>query len=216
LTSYFTVNQILKAIILEFHNGDQKCNNFNASDAYIFVELLIICSRWLMPTGASVVLVLRRRKLERGYYSDFINMSSFMLLCQCPKLVDIFWSQLISHPLKSFQHWFIDYLLVTRIIPISMFSYYWWFLYLIKFALQKKYRKNRAEKNRDLGVKRPRFQPPEQKPKTKECWHYMKGKCHEVVINSIILNPDFFFTLYHDTFMLVLSLFLLFFIILLH
>jgi len=71
--------KILKAIILEFHNGDPKFNNFNASDAYIFGELLIICSRWLMPVGANVVLVLRRRKLERGYYSDFINISSFML-----------------------------------------------------------------------------------------------------------------------------------------
>ena len=115
--------------------------------------------------------------------------------------MNIFWSQLISHPLRSFQHWFINYLLVTRIILSSMFLYYWWFLYLIKFALQKKYRKNR-----ETSGKRPKFIP-EQKPKPKHCRHYMKGRCHEVVINSVILNPDLFFTLYHDTFMLVLNFF---------
>lgn len=47
-----------------------------------------------------------------------------------------------------------------------------------KTRKRKKYRKNRAEKNRELGVKRPKLDP-EQKPKPKQCRHYMKGRCHE-------------------------------------
>ncbi|XP_024640331.1 uncharacterized protein [Medicago truncatula] len=47
-----------------------------------------------------------------------------------------------------------------------------------KTRKRKKYRKNKAEKNREPGGKRPKFIP-EQKPKPKQCRHYMKGRCHE-------------------------------------
>ncbi|CAI8596636.1 unnamed protein product [Vicia faba] len=48
-----------------------------------------------------------------------------------------------------------------------------------KYKKRKKYRKNRAEKNRELGVKRLKLIPV-QKPKTiTYCRHYMKGRCNE-------------------------------------
>nr|XP_027186101.1 uncharacterized protein LOC101495956 isoform X2 [Cicer arietinum] len=48
-----------------------------------------------------------------------------------------------------------------------------------KTKKRKKYRKNRAEKNRELGVKRLKLIPV-QKPKTIQyCRHYMNGRCHE-------------------------------------
>lgn len=58
------------------------------------------------------------------------------------------------------------------------------FIYLMQCFLQKKERIKRAEKNRELGVKRLKLPTVLKPKKIVHCRHYLQGRCHEVCLRS--------------------------------
>lgn len=136
-------------------------------DPYVTGLFFIVCSGMLVPvTKESAVLQIRKRKKGRRYFA----------------VVTFFRRDLI--------------VIFVRTCPDAFRCLVGLYKYLLheQYIVQAKERKKRAEKNRELGVKRLKLQPLQKPKPVAYCRHYLNGKCNLVCIVFSVISFVFHYT----------------------